>query len=377
MHDNRLICQKGGVRVLIAAGGSGGHIFPAIALARTLKDRAADIDIRFVGGNKALDKRIFEKEGFSFSVLSSNKLPDKASWGLVVFFVKLAFDIINALSILLSHRPDVVVGFGGYVSFPIIFSASVFGIPKILHEQNVSAGRANKFLFRFADKIAISFKETGPLLGPYARKIVFTGNPIRQEMFRGDKALGITRFGLDARKFTILVMGGSQGAHFLNETFIRSLAGMVEASRRTLQVIHITGIKDYEWAMKEYDRLRPIEARVYSFIDRIEEAYSASDLVVTRSGASAIFELAFFAKAMILVPYPFANAHQAENAQIFFERGAAIKLDERSLSVGLFKDTLLSLLNDKDRLKRIGESARALSIPDASSNLAYEVLKLT
>ena len=364
------------MRVLIAAGGSGGHIFPAVALARTLRDKAADIGIRFVGSNKALDKRIFEKEGIPFSVISSNKLPGKASWAWLVFFVKLTFDIVSSFLILLSYRPNVVVGFGGYVSFPIIFSASVFGIPKILHEQNVSAGRTNKFLFRFADKIAISFKETGPLLGPYAGKAVFTGNPIRQAVFRDNKELGITRLGLDGRRFTILVIGGSQGAHFLNETFIRSLTGIEEVLRRTLQVIHITGIKDYEWAIKEYDCLRPIEARVYSFIDRIEEAYSASDLVVTRSGASAIFELAFFAKAMVLVPYPFANAHQAENAQIFCERGAAVKLDERSLSVKLFKDTLLGLLNDKGRLKRMGESARALSVPNASSNLADEVLSL-
>lgn len=364
------------MKILIVAGGSGGHIFPAIALARTLKDRAADIDIRFVGSNNALDKRIFEKEGFPFSVISSNKLPGKASWRLPLFFVKLVSDMLSSSLILLSYRPDIVAGFGGYVSFPMIFFASLFGIPRILHEQNVSAGRANKFLFRFADKIAISFKETGPLLGPYAGKAVFTGNPVRREIFRDDRELGISRFGLDERRFTILVIGGSQGAHFLNETFIRSLNGTEEALRGTLQVIHITGIKDYEWAIKEYDCLKGIEARVYSFIDRIEEAYSASDLVVTRSGASAIFELAFFAKAMILVPYPFANAHQAENAQIFSEKGAAVKLDERSLSVKLFKDTLLGLVNDKDRLRKMGESARTLSVPNASSNLADEVLSL-
>ena len=146
-----------GTKVLIAAGGSGGHIFPAIALAKTLQsiEGPGNAGIKFVGSNKALDRRIFEKEGFDFSLISANKFPYKRSFALVTFFIKFTIDLIRTLFIILSYRPDVVVGFGGYVSCPVIIVASLLRIPRIVHEQNVIPGRANKLLFRFADKVAV------------------------------------------------------------------------------------------------------------------------------------------------------------------------------------------------------------------------------
>lgn len=363
-------------KILIAAGGSGGHIFPAIAMARAMRE-SSDVDIRFVGSSKALDRRIFEKEGFKYYTLSSNKFPYGLSLKLLPFSLKLIFDIMKSKVIAFSYRPDVVVGFGGYVACPIVLAASVFGIPKIVHEQNVVPGRANKFLFRFADKIAVSFNETLKYAGPYRAKCVFTGNPIRGEVLKGDRQSGIKRFGLDEAKFTILVIGGSQGAHFLNENFIAAFSEIDEAERRSFQVIHLTGVKDYEWAIKEYSVTSGLESRVYSFIDRIEEAYSAADLMVTRSGASAIFEIAHFAKPMILVPYPFANAHQAENAKVFREGGAAIMVEEKDLSARVFKDHILRLFRDKEERRRLSEAAKRVSVPEASTNLAREVLRLS
>lgn len=367
------------MRILIAAGGSGGHIFPAIALARTLKEKKPGIEIKFVGSRKELDRRIFEKEGFSFFLLSANKLPYNKSLKLLLFFAKLKIDILRAFIIIASYKPDVVVGFGGYLSFPVIFAASVLSVPRVLHEQNVVPGRANNFLFRWADAIAISFDETKKFLGPYAGKAVFTGNPIRYEFFsalnrKDGRELAIKQFGLDTDKFTILVIGGSQGAHFLNEAFIQAIALIRDDIKIYLQVIHITGIKDYEWAVKEYRKIGSPEARVYSFIDRIEEAYGAASLVVTRSGASALFELAFFGKPMILVPYPFAMSHQSDNARVFSKNGAAIEIEEGKLSAGVFKDAITILFNDRYRLKGLAESAKRLSVPEASGNLARLVL---
>ena len=365
-------------RVLIAAGGSGGHIFPAIALAKALQGSASGVDIKFVGSDKALDRRIFEKEGFRFSLISANKFPYKVSFGLIPFFLKLTVDLIRMFFIVLSYRPDVVVGFGGYISCPVIMIAALFGIPKIAHEQNVCPGRANKLLFRFADRVAISFEETRSCLlsGKTAAKCVFTGNPIRREVLKEDRPGGMRRFGLDEAKFTILVIGGSQGAHFLNETFVSAMAGLHKDLRGSFQVIHLTGVKDYEWAVKAYAGIAGLESRVYSFIDRIEEAYSASDLIITRAGASAIFEAAYFGKAMILVPYPFAMSHQAQNAKVFSEKNAAIMIDENILSAEVFKDNILKLFKDKAHLKKLGDTARLLSVPDASSRLAAEVLTL-
>lgn len=360
------------MKALIAAGGSGGHIFPAIALGRALKAADANASLYFVGSDKALDKRLFEKEGVSFSLLTANKLPYGFSLRLVPFTAKLLFDIVRSLFIILRHKPDAVIGFGGYISFPVSAAAYVLRVPRIVHEQNVVPGRANKALFALADKVAISFEETKKYLGGSAGKAVLTGNPIRTEIFNDDREGGIRRFGLDPDKFTVLVIGGSQGAHVLNETFVSALRAMDGREKGSLQVIHITGVKDYEWALKAYGDAG-IEHRVHSFVDRIEEAYAASDLVVTRSGASVLFELAFLGRPMILVPYPFAMSHQKENAAAFSRSGAAVMLEEKTLSSDLFKDTVLTLSGNKDRLKSMGIAARRLSLPDASQALARTI----
>lgn len=367
------------MKVLISSGGSGGHIFPAIALARTLKMKSDDIEIRFVGSDKALDRRIFEREAFRFWLLSVNRLPYGISIKLVGFFLRLLPDLVKALFIIASYRPAVVIGFGGYVSFPVILTACFFRIPRIVHEQNVMPGRANSLLFKLADDIAVSFEETKKRIGDSSKKAVFTGNPIRREIFSefnrtGAKAEDLKKIGFSAGKFTILVIGGSQGARFLNETFIKAVSALGADKKASLQIIHITGVKDYEWVLGAYRDAGDVGHRVYSFIDRIEEAYSASDLVITRSGSSAIFELAFFARPMLLVPYPFAMSHQVENARAFGEKGAAIVMDEKSLSVDMLKDAIAGLLNDEGRLKSLGEAAKRLSVPEASDNLAMLVL---
>ena len=361
------------MRVLIACGGSGGHIFPAMALAQSLKTKDKAVDIMLVGSNKALDKRIFEKEGFNYSLLSANKLPYRPSLSTLIFFVKFLFDILRSFVILIKFKPNTVVGFGGYVAAPVIFTAYILRIPRIIHEQNVVPGRANTALFRFADRIAVSFEETKKYLGPFSYKAVFTGNPIRAALLKDDKAGNMKKIGLDPGKFTILVIGGSQGAHNLNKTFLKALSQIDSAMRSSLQVIHITGTTDYGWASEEYKNLA-LENRVYSFMDSIEEAYSVSDLVVTRSGASAIFEIAYFGKPMILIPYPFAMSHQVENARVFSGKGAAIQIDEKDLSPDLVRDRIMSLLKDRGSLDRMALSAKGLSMPDSSYALAEEIL---
>jgi len=368
------------VKILIAAGGSGGHIFPAIALARKLKEKKADTDILFVGSNKVLDRNIFEKEGFRFHLLSANKLPYKFAPQTIIFFIRFALDIVRSLFIIVTYGPDIVVGFGGYVSGPVSLVSYVLGILIVAHEQNVVPGRANRFLFKLSDKIAISFKETADLLGQDGPKAVFTGNPIRASIAPQGEAVSsrknsVKRFGLEPDKFTILVIGGSQGAHFLNEKFVEALSMLDNKAMASIQVIHITGIKDYGWALKRYHDIG-LDHRVYSFIDRIDDAYSASDLIVTRSGASAIFEIALFGKPMILVPYPFAMSHQIENARAFSSRGAAIEIEEKDLSAGIFKDKILNLLSNRAILDSVARSAKMLSVPESSDNMMKLVLDM-
>lgn len=363
------------MRVVIACGGSGGHIFPAIALAQGLKDKNKDIDLLFVGSNAVLDRRIFEKERLRYRLLSSNKLSYKVSLKMTAFFTKLFFDILKSFFILLKYSPDAVIGFGGYVSGPVVFTAHLLRIPKIIHEQNVIPGRANSVLSRFADKIAITFEETRKYLGRFAHKAVFTGNPIRMTLLKDGKAGNMKNLGLDLNKFTILVIGGSQGAHNLNKAFLTALTKINRKKILLLQVIHITGITDYGWTSQAYKEMG-LEHKVFSFIDNIEEAYSVSDLVVTRSGASAIFEVAYFGKPMILIPYPFAMSHQTENARVFSKNGAAIQIDEKEMSADLIKEKIESLLDNRTLLCEMAKRAKFLSVPDSSHNLAAEVLKI-
>lgn len=361
------------MKVLIAAGGSGGHIFPAIALARCLEKREGGTEILFVGSRKELDRRIFEKEKFNYRLISQNKMPCGISVKIAPFALRLFADMARSFFVLLSFRPNVVVGFGGYVSWPVTLCASVLRIRKVVHEQNVVPGRANDFLFNLADSIALSFGRTSEFLGCRGRKAVVTGNPIRDSMFKNDREAGVRRFGLSRDKFTILVIGGSQGARSINETFVKAISGLDPEKKKTIQVIHITGIKDYEEVSRAYGETG-VENRTYSFIDRIEDAYSASDLVITRSGASAIFEIAFFGRPMVLVPYPFAHAHQSENARVFSEGGAAVVIEEKSMTAENFCQTISALINDRARLGNMARSAKKLSAPDAADLLADIVL---
>lgn len=362
------------VKILIAAGGSGGHIFPAIALKRTLTRRGS-CEIKFVGSNKAIDKRIFEKEGVAFSLLSANKLPYKKSPVVILFFIRLFLDLVRALWITARYRPTYCIGFGGYVSFPVLLAAKLLLVPTVVHEQNVVPGRANKILFKIADKVAVSFADTIeqiPLSG--RNKFLVTGNPIRTGDFKTDRALSAKNFGLESAKFTVLVVGGSQGAHVLNENFIRSVSRMEGSIRAGLQIIHLTGVKDYEWALAEYGKMAPLQARVYSFIDKIEDAYSAADLIVTRAGASALFEIAYFGKAMIVVPYPYASSHQLDNARAFSSRGAAIEVEEKDLSDSFFRDQIEGFLKDRSKLAAMGAAAKKAAAPQASEKLADIVM---
>lgn len=356
-------------KIVIAAGGSGGHIFPAIALARSLAKTSHNPEIVFVGTDTAIDRRIFEREGHRFYLLPVNKLSYRLSPRLVVFAGKFFAGIVRAFVMMVRERPDVVVGFGGYVSAPPLLAAYVLRIPRVVHEQNVLPGRANKLFFRLADTVAVSFKETFRHIPAARHKAVFTGNPIRAGEFTNDRPAGAAALGIDKEKFTVLVVGGSQGARFLNETFVDAVAGL----RSDMQIIHITGVKDYAWVAEAYAKAN-VPHRVYSFLDRIEEAYSAADLVVTRSGASAVFELAFFGKPMILVPYPFANGHQVENAKVFSRSGAAVTFEERSLSSDLVRQTIKNFIDDREKLRAMGEHARRLSVPESSELLANIIL---
>lgn len=347
------------MRVLIAAGSSGGHIFPAIATAFKLKELNSENQIFFVGSTKGLDADILKSKGYVFDTMSSDKR----------FFR----DFINARSILRRFRPDVAVGFGGYVSFPMLATAHIMRIATVIHEQNLVPGLANRLLSNIADVVGISFSETRNFFIS-KKNIRETGNPIRIDLVKlqKDKAAGL--FELDAQTFTVLVMGGSQGAHFINDTVLDALKHMPESERRYFQFIHLSGVKDFDFVRTSYESLG-VQHKVFSFCDRMSEVYSACDLVISRAGASSIAELAFFGLPSILIPYPNPRVHQLENAKYLEDANAAIVVKQADLSASYVREILLNLMRDRHRIKQLSENISRVAAPEAARRLAEEIMR--
>ncbi|MFH1996004.1 MAG: UDP-N-acetylglucosamine--N-acetylmuramyl-(pentapeptide) pyrophosphoryl-undecaprenol N-acetylglucosamine transferase, partial [Candidatus Omnitrophota bacterium] len=306
---------------------------------------------------------------------SANKLPRTVSPRWILFVFLLTVDVIRGFAITLMYRPSVVVGFGGYVSFPVVLSGWMLRVPTVIHEQNVALGRANKKLIHIADKIAFSFDESVGSVRERKERVRVTGNPTRSEVGRCGREEAIRELGLDDRLFTILILGGSQGSERLNEAVLRAVQTFPVSVKKEIQIVHISGENDFERLTRDYASSE-VKHRVFSFVEDIAFAYGASDLAISRSGSSAMFELAKLAKPMILVPYPYADQHQKENAAAFSSKGAAIYVDEKEIGAGLFADLIIEIMHDRPRRERLSERARMISSPDASDRLADEVIQL-
>jgi len=363
------------MKVILAAGGSGGHIFPSLALASELEKKGVT-DIFFVSSKRKLDKNLLKDSRHRCFFLSANPMPLKFDpAGAVSFAVKLIADSIISLWLIAKLRPDVVAGFGGYSSGAIVKCARMFGVPVLIHEQNYAPGKANRMLSRDADCIAVSFKGSAGYFKNARGRVVYSGNPLRVDMLSNDRAASAGKLGISPEKFTVLVMGGSQGSSFLNSTVSETARRIKDKKGDSVQFIHLTGRKDYEKVAAFYGE-NGIPGRVFPFLDRIDDAYAASDLAISRSGAAAIFELAFYAKPMILVPYPSVKNNQRSNAEYFSRSGAAVYKEEKDLSADGLAEEVLGILSDEKRRGSIARAAESLSMPEAGRILADEVIKL-
>lgn len=347
------------MKILIAAGSSGGHIFPAIATAFRLKELNSQNEIFFVGSNKALDGAILRNEGCPFGTISSDK--------------NIFRDLFSSYSILKNFRPDIAVGFGGYVSFPMLAMAKLMGIATVIHEQNLVPGLANRMLSNIADSVGVSFKES-KVFFLNKSKVKETGNPIRINLLKIKKDKAVKMFELDEQRFTVLVMGGSQGAHFINDAVLDALKKMSPEEKGYFQFIHLSGLKDFDFVKSSYGSLG-IMHKVFSFCDRMSEVYSASDLIISRAGASSISEITFFGLPSILVPYPNPKIHQIENAKFLEGKNAAVVIEQGNLNGSYLKELVFNLMRDRFRLKQLAQNAAALSAPEAAERLAEEIIK--
>jgi len=363
------------MKVMLAAGGSGGHIFPSVALASELEKKGVK-DVTFVASKRRLDRSILSSSGYRCFYLSANPMPYGYNpLKALVFLVKLFADAVRSVFIIRKVRPEVVVGFGGYSSGAVVRCAKFFRVPVIIHEQNLVPGRANRMLASYADRIAVTFAESAEGFGPAAERVVYTGNPLRPGLMGKSREEAVTRLGLEPGKKTVLVMGGSQGSTFLNRTAGEAADLIREDTAEAVQFIHLTGEKDFG-EVKSYYREKGIPAKVYSFLEGIELAYAACDVAVSRSGAAAIFELAHYGKPMLLVPYPSEKNNQRRNAEYFSEKGAAIYKEEKDLTAEGLAREIRSVLRDSSRYDAMSRSASLLADAGAGKRLAEEVIKL-
>jgi len=363
------------MRVILAAGGSGGHIFPSVALASEL-EKAGFREIFFVSSKRRLDKNILKGNSRRCFFLSVNPMPRKFDpIRAVIFAAKLFMDVIVSLYLIARLRPAVVVGFGGYSSGAIVAVAKMLGTPVLIHEQNLLPGRANRILSRVADCVAVSFRDSSEHFTHAAKKTVYSGNPLRLDILSHNRSVSARHLGLLPEKLTVLIMGGSQGSSFLNGVVSEAACIIKKEKGDTIQFVHLTGSRDYERVKRFYEE-NMIPGRVFSFLESIGDAYAASDLAVSRAGAAAVFELAYYAKPMILVPYPNPKNNQRSNAIYFSQAGAAVYKEEKDLSAEGLAGVILGILKDDRRRANISRAAGRLSVPDAGKRLAAEVVKL-
>lgn len=360
------------MKVLIAGGGTGGHVFPGIAVAEELRRSRRDADIVFVGGRRGLEAVVVPEAGFRIRYILARGFARGAWWRWPVAAIANAIGVLQALAIVAMERPDVVLGTGGYVSAPVAVAAWLLRRPLLIQEQNSVPGLANRWLARLADEVHLSFVEARTY---FARKdhLKVTGNPIRAYVLSGEKSAAYAEFGLQAGKPTLFVFGGSRGAHRINEAALdamRRLKGRVE-----VQWILQTGREDYDWAKGIVER-EGLPAKVMPFLTRIHLAYAAADLVVCRSGAMTLAEISACGTPAILVPYPYAaHDHQLTNATNLVDRGAAAMILDRELTGERLAQEIAHWLSDRPALSQMSSNARRFARPDAAEKIARSIVQ--
>ena len=338
--------------MIVAGGGTGGHLFPGLAVAETLRRRGGTA--LFAGSPQGIEARVIPNTGFGLRLLPVSGLRGRGWRGALDFALRAPAALVSAVRLINEVRPEVVLGVGGYASYPVVCAAWLRGVPSVLLEVNAHPGLATRVLSRLAEAVCTSFPEADAFL-PRGRARC-TGTPVRDLRRERRSRTGNT--------FTLLIFGGSQGAHKINVEAVAAV-GLLRARIAGLEVIHQTGANDYETVAAAYEKAG-IRAEVHSFIHDMASAYARADLVVCRSG-STVAELTSLGVPSILVPYPFAaDDHQRANAESLVKRGAAEMILDRELTAQLLAERVLALAEDRGRLENIARAARELGRPEAA-----------
>lgn len=354
--------------VLIAGGGTGGHLFPGIAVARELLARVPDAHVTFVGTSAGIEAHVVPREGFTLDVIRSAGLKGKSLAAQLRGLALLPLSAIDAWRVLSRRRPSVVIGVGGYSSGPVVALAATRGIPTLLLEQNAMPGITNRLLARVVKAAAVTYEETVAFFGP---KAFVAGNPVRPEFF---DASGRSFAEATVDRVRVLIFGGSQGAHAINMAMVEAAPRLAAVPQ--LAITHQTGERDLEMVRDAYRRAG-LEARVEPFLFAMDREMSGADLVVCRAGATTLAELTAAGRPAILVPLPTAtDDHQRRNAQALVAQGAAVMIEQRELTGERLASAIVALASDVERRRRIGAAARRLARPDAAKVIVDKVLEL-
>ncbi|MBM3243330.1 MAG: UDP-N-acetylglucosamine--N-acetylmuramyl-(pentapeptide) pyrophosphoryl-undecaprenol N-acetylglucosamine transferase [Candidatus Omnitrophica bacterium] len=359
------------MKILAVAGASGGHIYPALAFLEKIKikNEAAVLLLALPLRSIRLNPGSLKVEYFSSTLLSLT-LSLKSFKGFFTF-LKGSWE---CLIIFLRFRPDLVIGFGSLDSIPLIIAAWFFRVKTIIHEQNLLPGKANRFLARFVDKVAVSFPESSRYLSIAKEKIVLTGNPIRPALKLIDKKEARVILGLDLDKFTLLVMGGSQGSRSINSVFIEALSRLRD--REILQVVHLSGRGDCSMVKDGYAGIAFKAVKVLSFSEEMGIIYSASDLAITRAGATTVAELVYFRLPAAVIPYPFAYSHQSLNADILQRSGSGLVIQENAFNQESLAKALDDLVYNSEKIALMRKGFEKIPFYDSASLLSDLALNL-
>jgi UDP-N-acetylglucosamine--N-acetylmuramyl-(pentapeptide) pyrophosphoryl-undecaprenol N-acetylglucosamine transferase len=361
-----------GLRVVIAGGGTGGHLYPGIAVAHELRARRPEVEISFAGTTRGLEARVIPREGFALDLLRSSGLKGKSIADRARGAWLLPLGLADAWRIVSMRRPDVVIGVGGYSSGPVVLVAAARGVPTMLLEQNAVPGLTNRWLSRVVQAAAVTFESTQAYFGS---KAFVSGNPVRPEFFATtgpqqesgvDDQTSVTR---------ILVFGGSQGAHAINVAMVEA-ASRLAAGGPPLRLVHQTGERDLEMVRTAYGKAG-LQADVEPFLYDMGRQLGQADLVVCRAGATTLAEIAAAGRAAILIPLPTAtDDHQRKNAEALAAAGAAEVLLQKDVTGAGLADRIRSLAVDRERRRRMAAAARRLSTPDAARVIVDRALEL-
>lgn len=356
--------------MILSAGGTGGHIFPAIAIANYLKQKNPDIEILFIGAQGRMEMEKVPNAGYKIIGLPIAGFQRKWKWSNLLLPFKILVSFSKAFSVVRSFKPDIVVGFGGYASGPVLYISSLLGKPTIIQEQNSYAGVTNKILSKRAKAICVAYSDMERFFP--REKIKLTGNPVRKDLMElnVNKEDAVKFFGLNQDKKTILVIGGSLGARTINESIEK---GLEEFGKNNLQLIWQTGKAFYSRA-KEAAEPYSDHVKVFDFINRMNFAYTAADIVISRAGALSISELTLVRKAAVLVPSPnVAEDHQTKNAMALVNKNAAIMVTDAESKNKLIS-TVIDLLKDENKLQALRDNVGTLSFKDADARITDEIL---